>query len=43
MLLDKNKKIIHNLRLIIDHVIEPSNFNEENIAMRISEYLYEYK
>lgn len=38
-LLAKNKKIVHNLRMIFEHVIEPKNYNEIEIAKRISELL----
>ena len=38
-LLNKNRKIVHNLRMIVEHVIEPSAYSEGELAKRISQFL----
>jgi hypothetical protein len=40
-LLVRNGKIIHNLRMIVEHVIAPSDFCEVELAKRISEFLFQ--
>lgn len=39
----KNKKILHNLRLIFVHIIQPSEYSEQKIADIISKFLYDNK
>ena len=39
MLYDRNKKIIHTLRMIIEHIIEPEQYTSTEIAKKISEFL----
>lgn len=40
-MLVKNKKILHNLRLIFEHILGPDEYNEVQIAQKISEYLFD--
>lgn len=36
----KNKAILHNLRLILEHIVPEEEFKEEKIAEKVSEFLF---
>lgn len=40
-LLERNKKIIHNLGLIVTHVISPEHYSDTELAKHISLYLFQ--
>lgn len=37
----RSKKIVHNLRMILEHVIDPKDYNDITIAKRLSQFLYQ--
>jgi glutamyl/glutaminyl-tRNA synthetase len=41
ILLIRNNKIVHNLRMLLEHVVSPTDYSELEIAKHISEFLYQ--